>query len=417
MSMSAAASAVNAVVRIKNKKVAGRPAPCARCGQMALLDRTKFCETCVEEAGRCPICADLPPDPTVDAEVGRAMLCRRCKRDRPGPNRSLFPRQPRSKKNVLALEGGGLRGVFTLTILRKLEQVSGRRITDLFDLIVGCSAGGVVALGLGCLDRTIDDGIGLFTELGSEAFVLNASSTSKTASDALRSTVGVAIPQATNKYKHEPMEQLLKRHLTHDVNIKAPAKEPKVAVVTVRWDLDPKRPALIRSYDKPTSGMDDGPADCKIWEAARATSAAPTYFRPANIDGRWFVDGGLVANDPSLAALTEATALFGGTENINMLLSVGSGHRESVPIEVNPNPWLWNLANDVVKACIHHDVNQVAMKCMLGDRFLRLDASIAHSPMDDVTLIPQWVKAADEFVSAPENQEMFDILAARLISA
>ena len=53
------------------------------------------------------------------------MLCRRCKRDRPGPNRSLFPRQPRSKKNVLALEGGGLRGVFTLTILRKLEQVSG----------------------------------------------------------------------------------------------------------------------------------------------------------------------------------------------------------------------------------------------------------------------------------------------------
>ena len=52
---------------------------------------------------------------------------------------------------------------------------------------------------------------------------------------------------------------MLKRHLTHDVNIKAPAKEPKVAVVTVRWDLDPKRPALIRSYDKPTSGMDDGP--------------------------------------------------------------------------------------------------------------------------------------------------------------
>ena len=50
-------------------------------------------------------------------------------------------------------------------------QVSGRRITDLFDLIVGCSAGGVVALGLGCLDRTIDEGIGLFTQLGSEAFV------------------------------------------------------------------------------------------------------------------------------------------------------------------------------------------------------------------------------------------------------
>ena len=66
---------------------------------------------------------------------------------------------------------------------------------------------------------------------------------------------------------------------------------------------------------------------------------------------------------------------------------------------------------------IHHDVNQVAMKCVLGDRFLRLDSSIAHSPMDDVTLIPAWIEAANKFVDAPENQEMFDILAARLVSA
>jgi hypothetical protein len=60
----------------------------------------------------------------------------------------------RTKKNVLALDGGGLRGVFTLVILRTISQVAGRPIRDLFDLIVGCSAGGIIACGAcACIAR------------------------------------------------------------------------------------------------------------------------------------------------------------------------------------------------------------------------------------------------------------------------
>ena len=65
-----------------------------------------------------------------------------------------------------------MRGVVNLIMLRKLETVAKRPIRDMFDLIVGCSAGGVIALGMGMLDHSIDDGLRLFTELGSDAFVL-----------------------------------------------------------------------------------------------------------------------------------------------------------------------------------------------------------------------------------------------------
>jgi predicted acylesterase/phospholipase RssA len=60
---------------------------------------------------------------------------------------------------------------------------------------------------------------------------------------------------------------------------------------------------------------------------ARATSAAPTYFRPHEVDGHYYVDGGLVGNNPVLAALTEAVALYGDIAQVGMLVSVGTGKR------------------------------------------------------------------------------------------
>ena len=64
----------------------------------------------------------------------------------------------RTKKNILVLDGGGLKGVFTLVILRKIEEMAGTPLRDLFDLIVGCSTGGVIALGAGLLGKTCAEG-------------------------------------------------------------------------------------------------------------------------------------------------------------------------------------------------------------------------------------------------------------------
>lgn len=61
----------------------------------------------------------------------------------------------RKKKNILVLDGGGLKGIFTLVILKKIEELAQCPIRDLFDLMVGCSTGGIIALGSGLLGTVI----------------------------------------------------------------------------------------------------------------------------------------------------------------------------------------------------------------------------------------------------------------------
>jgi patatin-like phospholipase/acyl hydrolase len=49
---------------------------------------------------------------------------------------------------VLTIDGGGTRGLFPATILRKLEEETGKSITDMFDVIAGNATGGIIAVGL-----------------------------------------------------------------------------------------------------------------------------------------------------------------------------------------------------------------------------------------------------------------------------
>src|SRR5262245_404063 len=68
----------------------------------------------------------------------------------------------------------------------------------------------------------------------------------------------------------------------------------------------------------------DGSSEFSLFEAARATSAAPTYFKSITIQERKLVDGGLVANNPIELAYFEARKLFPG-DNIKVIVSIGTG--------------------------------------------------------------------------------------------
>jgi len=72
--------------------------------------------------------------------------------------------------------------------------------------------------------------------------------------------------------------------------------------------------------------------DCKIWEAARATSATPTLFKQIEIGGQPFIDGGLGHNNPSRLLLDEAKGLF-GSRQIGLLLSIGTGMAKTINIK------------------------------------------------------------------------------------
>jgi hypothetical protein len=85
--------------------------------------------------------------------------------------------------------------------------------------------------------------------------------------------------------------------------------------------MDANIPVLFRTY--PSCETHSG---CRIWEAARATSAAPTLFKRIKIGREQpFIDGGLGRNNPSRVVLHEANTLF-RARPIGCLVSVGTGH-------------------------------------------------------------------------------------------
>ncbi len=103
-------------------------------------------------------------------------------------------------------------------------------------------------------------------------------------------------------------------------------------------------PVLFRTYQSHETHL-----HYKIWEAARATSAAPTFFKRIEIGNKQpFVDGGLGHNNPSRAVLDEAEAVFGGHQ-IGCLVSIGTGQAEIINIK-KPGFLQQILPTDVVKA-------------------------------------------------------------------
>lgn len=98
---------------------------------------------------------------------------------------------------------------------------------------------------------------------------------------------------------------------------------------------------MMRSYNhrwrqghRTHSALNKGQVDSsavKIWEACRATAAAPLYFDKILIEGRWHIDGGVGDNNPSTHAWNEASELSGttnGTNKVAMLVSIGTGMTE-----------------------------------------------------------------------------------------
>jgi len=81
---------------------------------------------------------------------------------------------------------------------------------------------------------------------------------------------------------------------------------------------------LLRSY--PTQAWGQRDHNCYIWEAARATAAAPAFFEPIQLHdgGATFVDGGIVANNPVEEALKEANIIWPDI-GVGVLLSLGTG--------------------------------------------------------------------------------------------
>jgi predicted acylesterase/phospholipase RssA len=156
--------------------------------------------------------------------------------------------------------------------------------------------------------------------------------------------LGVPVGENNCRFSEEPLEKALKdiiRETTGDENTPmadpadpSPDCCPVFVVATEGQDASgPEK--LFRSY-----GFYKDP--CPIWQAARATSAAPSYFAPAWVEvpapGGWYIDGGLKHNNPSEVGLAEAKRYWKTARRI-LIVSIGTGVQKTADFIENPeNP-------------------------------------------------------------------------------
>ncbi|KAF5698713.1 calcium-independent phospholipase a2 [Fusarium mundagurra] len=240
---------------------------------------------------------------------------------------------------VLSLDGGGVRGIVELCVLRQIERHVGYGIAihELFDLVVGTSTGGIVALGVFHQRWSTDDAISRFRALARRAFTLRLG---------LGNSFIKAIAQPFYEflYTSEGIEQSLQDSFGGSNLFGASLNQRnrtggrdwvKVGVVACLQGRNQAK--LIANYSRnPRAGTDEEDYlsredeqsnDFKIWEAARATSAAPTFFQPFvhPETKRTYVDGALMHNNPVSLAYSEVGKIWPGSLPPDIVLSVGTG--------------------------------------------------------------------------------------------
>jgi hypothetical protein len=207
-------------------------------------------------------------------------------------------------RRVLAIDGGGVRGVLPASFLATIEANIEGDVVDYFDLVVGTSTGGIIALafGAGMSAATIRD---FYLQRGPQIFTGNSR---------LRSMRRVA----TAKYNHAQLRTELE-------NVFGGRRigESKTRLVVPSMDVNSGKVHLWKTAHNSRFVQD---YKLRMADAAMATAMAPTYFQPFLTDaGTPLIDGGVFANNPAGLAAVEAVGVLGWSRDEIAILSLGCG--------------------------------------------------------------------------------------------
>lgn len=251
---------------------------------------------------------------------------------------------------ILSCDGGGIRGLITALLIQDLDRRS--RIIARADGFAGTSTGGLIALGL-ARGVSISEIVDIYRTKGSVIFRENGAWLAQ--KQALELETVLAGPGMIQcQYVNTGLQEIAKSLVG---NGKLADLSRFVAINSARlWDPS------TRSWAPCTFSNGNGNTyrNVSLFDAALATSAAPTYFPPYEIAGLgYFADGGVFANNPSVSAISEALASrrAGSLDDVR-LLSLGTGaspvgiRSDAVgnPLAWGLSKWLWPLDDKGVPA-------------------------------------------------------------------
>lgn len=271
---------------------------------------------------------------------------------------------------ILSLDGGGIRGVLTAQIIKRIVAEF-PDFLDRVDLLAGTSTGGLLALAI-AFGLDTDEMVGLYRDYGDEIFASRGFLDSITHMDEL----------VRANYDNAGLRSQLER-VFGDAKYGEAAKRCFIST----FNISTFKPHFMLSDSPIDSGLD-------VIDVGLRTSAAPTYFPTAGN----FIDGGVIANNPADCAIIQA--LGEGHSSIDIFcLSIGTGHN---PVSLKGGdlgfkqwilpdaPLLKVLMDGGLKAA-----NYRATK-IIGDGLFRLNPKLPREfPMDDPSVAGELIDIAD----------------------
>jgi len=241
-------------------------------------------------------------------------------------------------KHILALDGGGIRGIITLEILARIESLlrekSGRQddfvLADYFDFIAGTSTGAIIGTALS-LGMTVTDIRSFYLETGREMFEQ---------ASVLRRF----------RYKYEDTKLSQKLHEVFGPDTTLGSDRLKTLVMAVMrnattdsfWPVTNNPFARFNQRELPSCNL-----KIPLWQLVRASTAAPCFFPPEVVhignEAFIFIDGALTTyNNPAFQAFLMATVEpynlnWPAGEDKILVVSIGTGTNPKANADLQPS--------------------------------------------------------------------------------
>ena len=316
---------------------------------------------------------------------------------------------------ILSLSGGGIRGLIICKILVRLEQLLAEntgnkdaRVADYFDMVCGVSTGGIITL-LSLIPGTMTSHGSQHPKYSAQQILDIYLAEYKNIFKASWSLWGAkyvtsGIEAIGNKYGGiMTLSQLCKNSLL------------------ISYDLDKRKPHFFTPKQ-----------DFYIKDVMRATCAAPTYFAPAEItslDGQIYhlIDGGTVANNPSICGLSSVlkNVINHNSKNLKediFLLNISCGQNRDVYAYSKVQYWgklewiepLINILIDGNMECVNTELHH-----MLGDNYVQLDPPLvkASEALDDCSEknVEMLQKDTNDYLNSKEIQLLLNKIIIKIL--
>lgn len=295
---------------------------------------------------------------------------------------------------VLCLDGGGIRGIYSISILKSIEKEMGKPIREIFDCIAGTSTGAIIAASI-VLNFNTEQLLNDYLKFGKKIFTRQAK-------------VGIFKTVYSDKYLRRFLQQAFQNITLGEID--KPLLIPAV-------DMTNSQPFVYRASFPHSNTIEE--EQFKLWDAVLSSCSAPVYFPPNRIGKNYLsVDGGLWANNPSLVALTDCIHYFNKKIDDISILSIGTGKqifqftneeetewgaRVWLPVQLpsmKVNPKLFDFA-------LHVSSESVSYHCerLLGERYVRLNHPLPHEiPFDETDYMEELVYLGEQcFINEKEK--------------